>query len=46
MKIVPADVGPIEVKGPRDTAGVFEPQMVKKRRQQRRTGLDEGGFHI
>lgn len=42
MKIVPADVGPIEVKGPRDTAGVFEPQMVKKRRQQRRTCLDEG----
>ncbi|CAM5671959.1 hypothetical protein STENM327S_03026 [Streptomyces tendae] len=30
MKIVPADVGPIEVKGPRDTAGVFEPQMVKR----------------
>jgi putative transposase len=27
------DVGPVEVKVPRDTAGSFEPQIVKK--QQR-----------
>jgi hypothetical protein len=32
------DVGPVEVKIPRDTLGTFEPQIVKKRRL---TGLDE-----
>jgi putative transposase len=34
------DVGPVEVKVPRDTAGTFEPQIVKKR-QRRLTGVDE-----
>lgn len=31
-KTVLTDVGPVEVKVPRDTAGSFEPQIVKKRR--------------
>ncbi|GGZ27321.1 hypothetical protein GCM10010365_54420 [Streptomyces poonensis] len=39
-KIVPTDVDPVEVKLPRDTAGSFEPQIVKKR-QRRLTGVDE-----
>lgn len=34
------DVGPVEVKVPRDTAGGFEPQIVKKR-QRRLTGIEE-----
>jgi putative transposase len=33
------DVGPVEVKVPRDVEGSFEPQIVKKR--QRRPGVDE-----
>lgn len=39
-KTVLTDVGPVEVKGPRDTAGSFEPQIVKTR-QRRLTGVDE-----
>ncbi|MGW1901708.1 transposase [Streptomyces hirsutus] len=39
-KTVLTDVGPVEVKVPRDTAGSFEPQLVKKR-QRRLTGVDE-----
>ncbi len=39
-KTVLTDVGPVEVKVPRDTAGSFEPQIVKKR-QRRLTGIDE-----
>ena len=39
-KTVLTDVGPVEVKVPRDTAGTFEPQIVKKR-QRRLTGIDE-----
>lgn len=39
-KPVLTDVGPVEVKVPRDTAGSFEPQIVKKR-QRRLTGVDE-----
>ncbi|MFJ5920781.1 IS256 family transposase [Streptomyces ardesiacus] len=39
-KTVLTDVGPVEVKVPRDTAGTFEPQLVKKR-QHRLTGVDE-----
>lgn len=38
-KTVLTDVGPVEVKVPRDTAGSFEPQIVKKR-QRRLTGID------
>jgi|SRR4051794_12737466 len=34
------DVGPVEVRVPRDVAGTFEPQLVKKR-QRRLTGVDE-----
>lgn len=34
------DVGPVEVKVPRNVAGTFEPQIVKKR-QRRLTGVDE-----
>ncbi|GLY73826.1 hypothetical protein Airi01_020930 [Actinoallomurus iriomotensis] len=34
------DVGPVEVKVPRDVAGTFEPQIVRKR-QRRLTGADE-----
>lgn len=32
------DVGPVEVRVPRDVAGTFEPQIVKKR-QRRLTGV-------
>ncbi|WKK27716.1 IS256 family transposase [Streptomyces olivoreticuli] len=39
-KTVLTDVGPVEVKVPRDTAGTFEPQIVRKR-QRRLTGIDE-----
>ncbi|MFE2944898.1 IS256 family transposase, partial [Streptomyces sp. NPDC059255] len=39
-KTVLTDVGPVEVKVPRDTAGSFVPQIVKKR-QRRLTGVDE-----
>ncbi|SDM25881.1 Transposase, Mutator family [Nonomuraea jiangxiensis] len=33
-KTVLTDVGPVEVKVPRDTAGTFEPQIVKKRQRR------------
>ncbi|GGX24322.1 hypothetical protein GCM10010341_51950 [Streptomyces noursei] len=39
-KTVLTDVGPVEVKVPRDVAGSFEPQIVKKR-QRRLSGVDE-----
>lgn len=39
-KTVLTDVGPVEVKVPRDVAGTFEPTIVKKR-QRRLTGVDE-----
>jgi transposase-like protein len=39
-KTVLNEVGPVEVKVPRDTARTFEPQIVKKR-QRRLTGVDE-----
>lgn len=39
-KTVLTDVGPVEVKVPRDTSGTFEPPIVKKR-QRRLTGVDE-----
>ncbi len=39
-KTVLTDVGPVEVKVPRDRDGTFEPQIVKKR-QRRLTGVDE-----
>ncbi|WP_435178256.1 IS256 family transposase [Actinacidiphila sp. bgisy145] len=39
-KTVLTDVGPVEVKVPRDVEGSFEPQIVKKR-QRRLTGVDE-----
>jgi transposase-like protein len=39
-KTVLTDVGPVEVKVPRDTSGTFEPQIVRKR-QRRLTGVDE-----
>ncbi|GAA3971580.1 hypothetical protein GCM10023085_62120 [Actinomadura viridis] len=39
-KTVLTDVGPVEVKLPRDTGGIFEPQIVRKR-QRRLTGVDE-----
>jgi putative transposase len=39
-KTVLTDVGPVEVKVPRDVEGTFEPQIVKKR-QRRLTGVDE-----
>lgn len=41
-KTVLTDVGPVEVKVPRDTAGTFEPQLVKKR-QRRLTGPPASG---
>ncbi|WP_234344285.1 IS256 family transposase [Streptomyces sp. NRRL F-5123] len=40
VKTVLTDVGPVEVKVPRDVEGSFEPQIVKKR-QRRLTGVDE-----
>ncbi|TLF90831.1 IS256 family transposase, partial [Nocardia cyriacigeorgica] len=39
-KTVTTDIGPVEVKVPRDTAGTFEPQIVRKR-QRRLSGVDE-----
>ena len=39
-KTVLTDVGPVEVRVPRDTAGTFEPVIVRKR-QRRLTGVDE-----
>lgn len=33
-KTVLTDVGPVEVKVPRDTSGTFEPQIVKKRQRR------------
>ncbi|MDX6346435.1 MAG: putative transposase [Streptomyces sp.] len=39
-KTVLTDVGPIEVKVPRDVEGSFEPHIVRKR-QRRLTGVDE-----
>nr|WP_232534248.1 IS256 family transposase [Plantactinospora sp. KBS50] len=39
-KTVLADVGPVEVRVPRDAAGTFEPQIVRKR-QWRLTGVDD-----
>ncbi len=39
-KTVLTDVGPVEVSVPRDVAGTFEPQIVKKR-QRRLSGVDE-----
>jgi len=39
-KTVLTDVGPVEIEVPRDRAGSFQPQLVKKR-QRRLTGVDE-----
>ncbi|BDT84498.1 IS256 family transposase [Nocardia cyriacigeorgica] len=39
-KTVTTDIGPVRVKVPRDTAGTFEPQIVRKR-QRRLSGVDE-----
>jgi len=39
-KTVLTDIGPVEVEVPRDRAGTFEPQIVKKR-QRRLSGVDE-----
>ena len=39
-KTVLTDVGPVEITVPRDVAGSFEPQIVRKR-QRRLTGVDE-----
>jgi transposase-like protein len=39
-KTVVTDVGPIELRAPRDVAGTFEPQLVRKR-QRRLPGVDE-----
>ena len=39
-KTVLTDVGPVEVRVQRDSAGSFEPQLVKKR-QRRLPGVDE-----
>jgi putative transposase len=39
-KTVITDVGPVEIEVPRDRAGSFEPQIVKKR-QRRLSGVDE-----
>ena len=39
-KTVITDVGPVEIEVPRDRAGTFEPQIVKKR-QRRLSGVDE-----
>jgi putative transposase len=39
-KTVTTDVGPVEITVPRDRAGSFEPQIVRKR-QRRLTGVDE-----
>ncbi|GAA2563879.1 hypothetical protein GCM10010398_60800 [Streptomyces fimbriatus] len=39
-KTVLTDVGPVEIKVPRDLTGTFEPRIVEKR-QRRLTGIDE-----
>jgi transposase-like protein len=39
-KTVLTDIGPVQVEVPRDRAGSFEPQIVKKR-QRRLSGVDE-----
>jgi hypothetical protein len=39
-KTVLTDIGPVEIEVPRDRAGSFEPQIVRKR-QRRLTGVDE-----
>src|SRR3954451_24306153 len=39
-KTVLTDVGPVEVRVPRDVAGTFEPQIVRKR-QRRLSGVDD-----
>jgi putative transposase len=39
-KTVLTDVGPVEVRVPRDAAGTFEPQIVRKR-QRRLSGVDD-----
>jgi transposase-like protein len=39
-KTVLTEVGPVEIEVPRDRAGSFQPQLVKKR-QRRLTGVDE-----
>jgi len=39
-KTVITDVGPVEIEVPRDRAGTFDPQIVKKR-QRRLSGVDE-----
>ena len=39
-KTVLTDVGPVEVRVPRDAAGTFEPQVVGKR-QRRLSGVDD-----
>ncbi|MER5201523.1 IS256 family transposase, partial [Streptomyces sp. NPDC002884] len=39
-KTVLTDVGPVEIKVPRDVSGTFEPQIIKKW-QRRLTGVDE-----
>jgi putative transposase len=39
-KTVLTDVGPVEVRVPRDVAGTFEPQIVRKR-QRRLAGVDD-----
>jgi transposase-like protein len=39
-KTVITDIGPVEIEVPRDRAGTFTPQIVKKR-QRRLSGVDE-----
>jgi transposase-like protein len=39
-KTVQTEIGPVEIQVPRDRAGSFEPQLVKKR-QRRLGGIDE-----
>jgi putative transposase len=39
-KTVLTEIGPVDIKVPRDTNSSFEPQIVKKR-QRRLTGIDE-----
>ncbi|GGW97115.1 hypothetical protein GCM10010383_28670 [Streptomyces lomondensis] len=42
-KTVLTDVGPVEVRVPRDTAGSFEPQIVKKRQRRLEGRAASGG---
>lgn len=39
-KTVQTEIGPVEVRVPRDAAGTFEPQIVRKR-QRRLSGVDD-----